>query len=363
MRPPAGGAGHFAINGRALNPGGVRISPMFRCPQKTLTTSRFSPDLPLARFRTPHGVTRRFPALGAICAVALSLGASVPALAQAVGVTGPLQQQGAPTVPVQPAALGNAQLAASEAAGVAGTSPSQQSDFDARQQVLDRRTAENDYQFAVAQHNCYSTFFVNHCIGKARDKMRVVQADIRREQLALDDEKRAAHAQQRDQQAALQRAQDEANAPQRAANEAASAQAYEQKQQQHALDQAQRQAEAPQRAANEQAYEEKQRQHALAQAQRQGEQSQRNANQAAYDQKQANYQNQLDEARRQGEQKAQERADKAERYQQKQEDAAKHKADVEERQKQAAEKAQQKQQQEEQQKQQEKQQQEEQQDQ
>ncbi|SDB98679.1 colicin transporter [Paraburkholderia lycopersici] len=317
---------------------------MFRCPPKTLTTSRFSAVSPLARFCAPAGVARRFTALGAICTIALSFGASVPALAQTVGVPGPLDLQGAPAVQAAPA--GNAPLAASDVAGAPGAQTSQQNDFDARQQVLDRRTAENNYQFAVAQHNCYSTFFVNHCIGKARDKMRVVQADIRREQLALDDEKRTAHAQQRDQQAALQRAQDEANAPQRAANEAASAQAYEQKQRQHALDQAQREAEAPQRAANEQAYQEKQRQHALAQAQREGGQSQRDANQAAYDQKQANYQKQLDEARRQGEQKAQERADKAQRFQQKQEDAARHKADVEERQKQAAGKAQEKQQQE-----------------
>ncbi|WP_415914141.1 colicin transporter [Paraburkholderia sp. J12] len=232
-------------------------------------------------------------------------------------------------------------------ASSAGATDSVQAGFDARQKVLDRRTAENNYRYGVAQHDCYSTFFVNHCLGKARDQMRVEQADIRSQQLQLDEEQRADHARRRDEQAALQRAQDEADAPQRAANDARNAAAYEQKQQQHVLDQQQRAAEAPQRAANEQAYQQKLQQHALDQAQRQGEQAQaqRSANQAAYDQKQSDFQQKLDEAHRQGQQKAAEREQKAERYQQKQEDAAKHKADVEERQKQAAEKAQQKQQQ------------------
>ncbi|WP_425325435.1 colicin transporter [Paraburkholderia sacchari] len=352
-RSPAGGAGHFAINGGALNSGGVRISGMFRCPQKTLIPSRLTQIQPDARERATWRTTAR----AAVCAVALLATASVPALAQEataagaqdarpVEVGGPIDGAGAASA-VESAHLRAAPGAAALATGATAPDAVASNGFAERQKVLDRRTAENNYQYAVAQHNCYDTFFVNHCLGKARDAMRVVQADIRREQLTLDEEQRADNARRRDEQAALQRAKDQADAPQRAANEAASAQAYEDKQRQHALAQAQRQAEAPQRAANEQAFQEKQRQHAVQQAQREGEQaqSQRAANQAAYDKKQSDYQKQLDEARREGQQKAQERAEKAERFQQKQEDAAKHKADVEARQKQAAEKAQQQQQQ------------------
>jgi len=249
-----------------------------------------------------------------------------------------------------PAAFAQAQPSPTEANGPAtGAAQPIQRDFDARQKVLDRRTAENDYRYGVAQHNCYSSFFVNHCLARARDQMRSERADIRSKQLALDDEQRAERARQRDQQIALQRAQDAAEAPQRAANEARNQQAYEDKQRQHALDEAQRAAEAPQRAANEQAYEQKQRQHALDEAQRGPNASQRASNQAAYDQKQADFQRQLEQAREEGAQKEQERQQRAARFQQKQEDAAKHKADVEERQRQAAQKAQQKQQQEQQQ--------------
>ncbi|HEY3596114.1 MAG TPA: hypothetical protein VGL08_01160, partial [Paraburkholderia sp.] len=109
--------------------------------------------------------------------------------------------------------------------------------FNTRQKALDARTQQNDYRFGVARHNCYSTFFVNHCVNKAHDAMRAEQADIRRQQLALDDEERVDHARQRDEQAALKQAQYEAEAPQRAAVDQRNAQAYEDKQRQHAVDQ------------------------------------------------------------------------------------------------------------------------------
>ncbi|MFP3693378.1 hypothetical protein SB784_35485, partial [Burkholderia sp. SIMBA_048] len=88
-----------------------------------------------------------------------------------------------------------------------------------------------------------SKFFVNRCLNKARDSMRTVQADIRKEQLALDGEQRALRARERDERVALKRAQDEASAPERAAQDARNAQAYEEKQRQHELNQAQRNAE------------------------------------------------------------------------------------------------------------------------
>ncbi|WP_053293275.1 hypothetical protein [Burkholderia pseudomallei] len=189
--------------------------------------------------------------------------------------------------------------------------------FDARQKVLNQRTAENDYRYAVAQHNCYSTFFVNHCLDKARETMRAERANISQEQLALDDEQRAVRAQERDRQLALKEAERQAQAPQRAADEQANAAAYEGKQQENALKRAQRDAQAPQRAANQQ----------------------------AYDAKQAEFQRKLDAAHAQAAKDAQQRAENAARYEQKQRDAAQHKADVDERQRQAAEKAKQKQQQ------------------
>lgn len=259
-----------------------------------------------------------------VCVAAVSLIFAVPA-----------QAQNAPLSP-------DAASAASAIPGTQAGSPDATSnDFDARQKALNTRTDENNYRYAVAQHNCYSTFFVNHCIGKARDAMREVAADIRKQQLALDDEQRVERARKRDEEAAIKRARDEAEAPQRAADDARNAQAFEDKQRQHAVDQAQRDAEAPQRAANEKAFQAKQQQHAVDQAQRGISASDAAANQKAYDTKQSDYQRKLDEARQQGAQKAQQRVENAQHYNQKQIDAAQHKADVEARQKQAAEKAQQ----------------------
>jgi hypothetical protein len=193
-----------------------------------------------------------------------------------------------------------------------------ENDFAARQKALNKRTEENDYRYGVAAHNCYSRFFVNHCLGNARDEMRVTRQQIRKEQLALDDEQRAAHAADRDREAAIKRAQYAAEAPQRDATEKSNEASYAQKQRQNELAAAQRNAEAPQRAAN----------------------------QAAYDRKQADYQKKLDEARARGVQDAQDRDLKAQRYEQKQQEAAQHQAEVEARQKEAAAKQQQRAQQE-----------------
>ncbi|QIN61946.1 hypothetical protein SBC1_19410 [Caballeronia sp. SBC1] len=185
--------------------------------------------------------------------------------------------------------------------------------FTARQKALDVRSAENNYLYAVKQHDCYSDFFVNHCLDKARDAKRVVGAQIRKEQLALDDEQRLQHAQQRDEQTAIKRAQYASEAPQREASEKASEESFAEKQRQNALSAAQRTAEAPQRAAN----------------------------QADYDRKQADYQKKLADAAARGVQDAKEREDKAERFAAKQRDAAEHQAEVQARQKEAAAKQQQ----------------------
>ncbi|RKP52437.1 colicin transporter [Trinickia fusca] len=252
---------------------------MFRSPPTTLPISRFSVALRAAQ----------------VAAAVFAL----PCIALA-------QTAPAPDATSQPDTHAEAPLAASMPSNA----------FDARQKALDQRSAQNDYTYGVAVHQCYDTFFVNTCLGRARDKMRDVKAQIRSEQLSLDDERRAARAQQRDEQEALRRVQDESEAPQRAAADERNAQAYEEKQRQHALDAAKRNAEAPQRAQN----------------------------QAAYDQKQADFQRKLDQAHAQAAQDAKERAERAQRFGQKQVDAAQHKADVEARQKQAAQKAQEKQQ-------------------
>jgi hypothetical protein len=247
-----------------------------------------------------------------------------PAFARAAGLAAaivvcPLALAAQPSVAEGPSAGASAQRVdgtAGKPEAQASANAAATSDFDARQKALDERGAQNDYAYGVAVHDCYSKFFVNACLGRARDKMRAVQARIQAEQLALNSERRAAHAQERDQREALKAAGDAADAPQRAAADARNAQAFEERQRQHALDEARRGAQAPERAAN----------------------------QAAYDRKQADYQRKLDDARRQAAQDARERAERAQRFEQKQEDAAQHKADVEARQKQAAQKAQEKQQ-------------------
>ncbi|HEV7835024.1 MAG TPA: colicin transporter [Caballeronia sp.] len=209
-------------------------------------------------------------------------------------------------------AVGQAEASgATDASAVPATADT--NGFGARQKALDVRSAENNYVYGVKQHDCYSDFFVNHCLDKARDAKREVAAQIRKEQLALDDEQRLQHAQQRNQQTALKQAQYASEAPQRAASEKASQESFEEKQRQNALSEAQRTAEAPQRAQN----------------------------QADYDRKQADYQKKLADAAARGVQDAKDREDKAERFAAKQRDAAEHQAEVQSRQKEAAAKQQQ----------------------
>ncbi|MDR6419350.1 hypothetical protein J2801_001601 [Paraburkholderia phenoliruptrix] len=345
---------------------GDRISGMFRRPSLTLpirllitlpiplrTSFLFnrqgsrpvsrSPHLPPFAVRRPSASRRAEPTridIGAPLAGRTFLACCAAFVVAAVLVM-PAPAAAKSAASTQPGTQG-ASADAKAASDATASTASLDSEFDARQKALDQRTEENNYRYGVAEHNCYSNFFVNHCLNKARDEMRTVQAQIRKEQLALDGEERAERARKRDEQAALKRAQDEASAPQRAAEDARNAQAYEEKQRQHELDQAQRNAEAPQRSANAEAYEEKQRQHAIDQAQRGISPSEAAANQRAYDQKQGDFQRKLEEARRQGAQKAQERVEKQQSFAKKQAEAAQHKADVEARQKQAAEKAEQK---------------------
>jgi len=216
--------------------------------------------------------------------------------------------------PIDPTTAVSTQPLDAASSDAGSTDEALRAGYDKRQKALDKRTSENDYRYGVKQHDCYSKFFVNHCLDNARTEMREARQQIRQEQLALDDEQRAERAKERDRQTGLKQAQYEAEAPQRAANEKS----------------------------NQQAYEDKQRQNALAAAQRDAEAPQRTANQAAYDRKQADYQKKLDEARARGVAEAQEREQKAQRYEQKQQEAAQHRAEVDARQKEAARKQQEK---------------------
>ncbi|MCY0388069.1 hypothetical protein OVY01_12640 [Robbsia sp. Bb-Pol-6] len=185
---------------------------------------------------------------------------------------------------------------------------------DAQQKTLDERTARMNYAYAVAQHNCYAHFFVNHCLTVARDTMRVEKGQVRTEQLALSAERRSDRARQRETRAEEKRVQTAADAPQRAANEARNRAAFAAKQQQHQLDLAKR-------------------------GQDGAEQRQRAANAAAYRQKQAAHQQALDQANRNADADAAKRAENVHRYEQKQSDAADRQRDLDARRRKAQERA------------------------
>lgn len=171
--------------------------------------------------------------------------------------------------------------------GDAATEIRKERELLARSRVLDQQTAEMDYAYQVAQHNCYERFFVNHCLTQAREQMRARKAALRLERLNINEQRRALKAAQRDREEAAARAQRLAEAPQRAANERRSEAAYAEKQRQHARLLRQRAAEAPQREANQRAYEAKPRAYRdrLSQAQREQNSARRAANAQRFEQK------------------------------------------------------------------------------
>ncbi len=108
-----------------------------------------------------------------------------------------------------------------------------QATLDARQAALDQRAAALDYGYAFEQHHCYSRFFVNYCLNKARAKMHDDSAALRQEQLVLDREWRTLRAQQYAERLAHRRAQDAASWPQRKAQERRNQARYQAKQADH----------------------------------------------------------------------------------------------------------------------------------
>ncbi|WP_254067686.1 hypothetical protein [Burkholderia sp. L27(2015)] len=185
----------------------------------------------------------------------------------------------------------------------------QQDAFNARQTVLNRRTEEYTYNYQVAEHECYSHFFVNHCLGVARKAMYAAKDDIRTEQLKLNAEERALRAQQRDERNALRDAQDQADAPKRANNEKVNQASFDDKQRQHQLDEASRIASQPKTEA---------------------------AAQAQYNQKQADFQTKLDQAHANAQKDEQQRVENVDRFNAKQVKASEHQESVKQRQAKAA---------------------------
>jgi hypothetical protein len=162
---------------------------------------------------------------------------------------------GAAMMPVRPALA-----QASAPAAVPATAPATGAprDFGAERKAIGDSRAWTNYRFSAAEHECYSKFFVNSCIDKAKEVQRQELQVLRKRELEVGEAERAHRAAERDREQALRRAEFEASQPQRAASEQSSRSAFEKKQQEQQLRDAQRQGEAPQRAANAQAYQQKQ---------------------------------------------------------------------------------------------------------
>lgn len=211
---------------------------------------------------SPLRFTLRSPAPLLACVAGLVLGLS--ACAQTASSSGAMAQTAG--VPIAASAAATPSVVLLSDAQFKERAAAQ----DAEQSVLDARTKQNNYVYAVAEHNCYSHFFVNHCLSVARDKMRDEKSKIRDAQLALSAERRSDREQKRTLDDSAKQAETLKQAPQRSANEKRHREAFAAKQRQHQLDQAKRGQDAAQRAVNVAAYNQKQAAHqqALAQARR-----------------------------------------------------------------------------------------------
>lgn len=247
--------------------------------------------VPLARPATV--ATRAGAALRRRGARAPSLMGAVMAASLAIGLCGGLVRAQTPVAPLAPAAV----------SAPASSAEAPPRDFDAERKAISDSRAWTNYRFSKAEHDCYSTFFVNHCINKAKDAQREELEVLRKRDLEVSAAERAFKAKQRDERQALQRAQEEAERPQREADERASREAFEKKQQEQQLRDAERQGQAPQRAANAQAYEKKQ----------------------------SDFDARMKEAQQHGAEKAQQHAENAKAYEAKQRDAAQRQKELEER--------------------------------
>ncbi|WP_427313186.1 hypothetical protein [Cupriavidus sp. H39] len=182
------------------------------------------------------------------------------------------------------------QAQAQAPAPAASAAPAAGRDFAAERKAIGDSRAWTNYRFAAAERECYSKFFVTHCINNAKEIQREETQVLRKRELEVGEAERAHRAAERDREQALRRAEFEASQPQRAASEQSSREAFEKKQQEQQLRDAQHQAEAPQRSANAQAYEKKQSDFdaRMQEAQQKGAEQarQRQENVKAYDAKQ-----------------------------------------------------------------------------
>ena len=107
-------------------------------------------------------------------------------------------------------------VAAQEAgAGVPPSSSVQQA--DARLADVARQRGVVEAAFADSERACYTKFFVNNCIDKARETRRAALAPLRAIEVEASHFKRAHAVEQRDRALAEQAAKDAADAAQRAA--------------------------------------------------------------------------------------------------------------------------------------------------
>lgn len=188
--------------------------------------------------------------------------------------------------------------------GLGEPSPAEGRDFEVERKAIEDSRAWTNYRFSAAEHECYSKFFVMHCIDKAKEVQRGELAVLRKRELEVGDAERAYKADRRDRDAAVRQAAFEANQPTRTANEQAARADFERKQQAQQLRDAQKGSDAPQRAANAEAYGRKQAEFnarvKAAQDQAAADARQRQENVKAYDTKQSDAverQKELDERR------------------------------------------------------------------
>lgn len=199
------------------------------------------------------------------------------------------------------AAPGAAQALAQATEAQAPQPPSR--DFAAERKAIVDSRAWTDYRYGKAEHDCYNSFFVTHCIDKAKDVRRGELQVLRKRELEVGEAERAFKAVERDQAQAIKRAEYEAGQPAREANERASRESFERKQQEQQLRDAQHQADAPQRAANAE----------------------------AYNKKQADFDARIKAAQEQGAQQARQRQENVKAFEAKQREAEQRQKDVDER--------------------------------
>lgn len=85
--------------------------------------------------------------------------------------------------------------------------------------LVNQERALIDDQYIDQQRDCYTRFFVSHCLGVAKERNRVAVKQVREVEVEANAYKRKAKADDRDQSLAEQRVKDEQDAVRRAADQ------------------------------------------------------------------------------------------------------------------------------------------------